>query len=271
MSGTKEPTYGNGKICYVELPAQDIQQSAEFYRAVFGWRVRTRSDGSVAFDDAVNEVSGSWVLGRKPAAEPGLMVYLMVDSVATTCESIIARGGKIVQPIGGDAPEITARFSDPAGNIVGLYQMPLNCSPAEHTIISTRVIAAPRDLIWKAWTDAKHLAQWFGPNGFRNTFQEFDPRPGGHWRFVMHGPDGKDYQNHSVFLDATKPERIAFDHISGPRFCALITFEEKGSQTKVTFRQIFDSAAESERMKSLCVPSNEQNFDRLEAELRKMS
>src|SRR6186713_1447047 len=93
MSGTKEPTYGNGKICYVELPAQDIQQSADFYKAVFNWHVRTRGDGSVAFDDAVNEVSGSWVLNRKPATDPGLMIYVMVDSVAATCEAIIKQCG----------------------------------------------------------------------------------------------------------------------------------------------------------------------------------
>ena len=218
----KEPTYGNGKLCYVELPALDIKRSAEFYKTIFGWTVRTRDDGSTAFDDAVGEVSGSWVLNRKPATDPGLMLYIMVDSVATTCETIVARGGKLVQAIGADAPEITARFSDPAGNILGLYQLPLRFRPADRQIVSQRTIRARRALIWEAWTDHQHLAQWFGPNGFRNTFHEFDPKPGGHWHFVMHGPDGRDYQNHSVFLDVTKPERIAFDHVSGPQFCALI-------------------------------------------------
>jgi predicted enzyme related to lactoylglutathione lyase len=122
----KAPTLANGKICYVEIPAEDIDSSVAFYRDVFGWQIRKRGDGTVAFDDGVGEVSGTWVRGRKPAAEPGLMIYIMVDSVATTIEAIIAKGGKIVQPIGGDAPEITARFSDPAGNILGLYQEPNN-------------------------------------------------------------------------------------------------------------------------------------------------
>jgi uncharacterized protein len=118
------PTYGNGKICYIEIPATDIARSAEFYAKVFGWKIRQRGDGATAFDDGVGEVSGAWVLGRPPAAAPGLLIYVMVDSVAATVESVVANGGEIVQPIGADAPEITARFRDPAGNVIGLYQQP---------------------------------------------------------------------------------------------------------------------------------------------------
>ena len=124
MEKNTHPTLGNGKVCYIEIPALDIDRSAYFYREVFGWQIRHRDDGSMAFDDTVGEVSGSWVLGRKPAAEPGLLIYIMVDSVAATVDAVTAHGGKIVQPIGMDAPEITARFSDPAGNVFGLYQPP---------------------------------------------------------------------------------------------------------------------------------------------------
>jgi len=116
------PTFGNGKICYVEIPATDIARSAEFYRQVFDWNIRKRDDGSVSFDDAVNEVSGSWVRGRPPSPTPGLLVHIMVDSVAKTLETVVASGGVVVQPIGADAPEITARFLDPGGNVIGLYQ-----------------------------------------------------------------------------------------------------------------------------------------------------
>ena len=116
------PTLRNGKICYIEMPAVDIETSARFYQTVFGWNTRTRGDGAIAFDDTVGQVSGTWVLGRKPMIEVGLLVYIMVDSVAAAIDAVIANGGKIVQPIGGDAPEITARFSDPAGNVLGLYQ-----------------------------------------------------------------------------------------------------------------------------------------------------
>lgn len=118
------PTYANGKICYLEIPAADIGRSSQFYSTVFGWKTRRRGDGSLAFDDATGEVSGSWVLGRKPMAEVGLLLYVMVDSVAATVDAVKAAGGEIVQPIGMDAPEITARFRDPAGNVIGLYQQP---------------------------------------------------------------------------------------------------------------------------------------------------
>ena len=114
----------NGKICYLEIPAIDINTSVTFYEKIFGWQIRQRRDGHTAFDDTTGEVSGTWVLGRKAVTEPGLLIYIMVDSVATTVNSIIANGGKIVQPEGMDAPEITARFSDPAGNVFGLYQQP---------------------------------------------------------------------------------------------------------------------------------------------------
>lgn len=118
------PTVGNGKICYLEIPAVDVQRSARFYESVFGWRIRRRGDGSIAFDDGVGEVSGTWVTGRPSSANVGILVYIMVDSVATTIDAIVAQGGKIVQAIGVDAPEVTARFSDPADNIFGLYQEP---------------------------------------------------------------------------------------------------------------------------------------------------
>lgn len=121
---TKRPTTGNGKVCYIEMPAADVKTSASFYQNVFGWNIRTRGDGAVAFDDGVGEVSGAWVLGRQPATQVGLLIYIMVDSVAETIGKVMANGGKIVQPIGADAPEITARFSDPAGNVLGLYQEP---------------------------------------------------------------------------------------------------------------------------------------------------
>ena len=116
------PTLANGKICYLEMPASDVTRSADFYRKVFGWNIRKRGNGSTAFDDTVNEVSGTWVRGRTPGAVVGLLFYIMVDSVSKTLEAIVANGGEIVQPIGGDAPEITARFRDPGGNVIGIFQ-----------------------------------------------------------------------------------------------------------------------------------------------------
>jgi len=118
----KEPTLGNGKICYLQIPAADIKTSADFYKAVFGWNIRHRSDGVIAFDDGVGEVSGAWVLHRPPSTTVGVLIYIMVDDIHATIELILANGGAIVQPIGGDAPEITARFSDPYGNVFGVSQ-----------------------------------------------------------------------------------------------------------------------------------------------------
>jgi uncharacterized protein len=119
-----QPTLGHGKICYIEIPAADISASAAFYSKVFGWRIRRRGDGSTAFDDGVGQVSGTWIQGRPPASTPGLLVYIMVDNVAAILDLLVAGGGEVVQPIGMDAPEITARFRDPAGNVLGLYQEP---------------------------------------------------------------------------------------------------------------------------------------------------
>jgi predicted enzyme related to lactoylglutathione lyase len=115
------PTFGNGKICYIEIPAIDITRSADFYASVFGWDVRRRGDGSTAFDDGVGEVSGTWV-ERPPHSNPSLLVHIMVDDMTATIASVLAHGGQIVQQVGADAPEITAKFRDPAGNIFGLYQ-----------------------------------------------------------------------------------------------------------------------------------------------------
>ena len=124
MTSEKPPTLSNGKICYIEIPAVDVSASVRFYQEVFGWQTRQRGDGSIAFDDTVGEVSGTWVTNRPPSSNPGILIYIMVDSVAATAEAVVANGGKIVQPIGIDAPEITARFSDLAGNVFGLYQQP---------------------------------------------------------------------------------------------------------------------------------------------------
>ena len=118
------PTIGNGKVCYLEIPAADVETSSSFYAGVFGWQSRRRGDGALAFDDGVGEVSGSWVTGRPASTGAGLLVYVMVDDVAATVELVKAKGGEIVQEVGVDAPEITARFRDPAGNLIGLYQEP---------------------------------------------------------------------------------------------------------------------------------------------------
>ena len=122
MENKKQPTFGNGKICYVELPSRDIKESSSFYNNVFGWNIRTRDDGTVSFDDGVNEVSGTWRIDRKPSTEIGMLLHIMVEDIEASMKAVIKHGGKIIQPVGMEAPEITAKFSDPSGNVLGLYQ-----------------------------------------------------------------------------------------------------------------------------------------------------
>lgn len=125
------PILTNGKVYYLEIPAISIRRSADFYSKVFGWQIKRREDGSIAFDDPTGEVSGTWVVGRPASAEPGTLMFITVDNLPATIDAIIAQGGKIVdteagetmQSIGAVTPLI-ARFHDPAGNVLGLFQIP---------------------------------------------------------------------------------------------------------------------------------------------------
>jgi uncharacterized protein YndB with AHSA1/START domain len=123
-------------------------------------------------------------------------------------------------------------------------------------IIADRVFDAPRELVFAVWTDPKHLAQWWGPNGFTTTTHSFDLRPGGAWRFVMHGPDGRDYQNRITFETVMPPERLVYRHGGGEdvepvQFKTTVTFEDvEGSprKTRIVVRMEFPSAAERARV-----------------------
>jgi uncharacterized protein YndB with AHSA1/START domain len=121
------------------------------------------------------------------------------------------------------------------------------------SIIGTRVFDAPRALVFSVWTDPKHLAQWWGPNGFTTTTSSFDMRPGGVWRFVMHGPDGRDYQNRITFEEIVPPTRIVYRHggdedVEPVRFTTTVTFQDLGSKTRITMRLDFPTAAERDRV-----------------------
>lgn len=134
-------------------------------------------------------------------------------------------------------------------------------------IVSTRTIAAAPATVAAAWTDPARLARWWGPAGFRNTFHVCEPKPGGAWRFTMHGPDGKDYANENVFTVFDPPRVIAIDHVSNPKFRLTATFTDLGGKTKLEWVMRFEDAAVCAAVKPIVVPANEQNFDRLEAEL----
>jgi hypothetical protein len=116
----------DGKICYVEIPAVDVAASASFYAEVFGWKVRSRGDGQRAFDDTTGAVSGTWVTGRRPSATPGMLVYIMVDSIEAALWKATSAGATVVTPQTtiGPSGDAFATVLDPAGNLLGLYQEP---------------------------------------------------------------------------------------------------------------------------------------------------
>jgi len=113
---------------------------------------------------------------------------------------------------------------------------------SDREIVVTRVFDAPRALVFKAWTDPKHLAHWWGPNGFTLTTYEMEFRPGGLWRSVMYGPDGRDYQNEVVYVEIVEPERLIYRHVSAPKFQMTVTFADDGGKTKITARMLFETA-----------------------------
>lgn len=125
-----------------------------------------------------------------------------------------------------------------------------------------------REELFRAWTDATLLARWWGPAGFSNTFHEFDPKPGGRWRFTMHGPDKGHYENEVVFLKVEQPSLITWDRISRPLFRVVATFSALAEgKTKLVFRMQFDSKEECDKIRRFAVEKNEENFDRLEVVL----
>lgn len=113
----------------------------------------------------------------------------------------------------------------------------------DRDIVATRILNAPRELVFKAWTDPEHIGQWWGPNGFSITLHEMDVRPGGDWRFIMHGPDGRDYDNHNVYVEVVPPERLVFDHVSPPRHRMTAIFAEQGDKTRLDIRMEFESGS----------------------------
>jgi len=120
-------------------------------------------------------------------------------------------------------------------------------------ILGSRVIGAPRDLVWSVWTDPKHLAQWWGPDGFRTTTSAYECKPGGVWRFVMHGPDGRDYENRLTFEVVEPPKRLVYrnggeDDVEPVQFRTTVTFEDVGGKTRLSMRGVFASAAERDRV-----------------------
>jgi uncharacterized protein YndB with AHSA1/START domain len=138
-------------------------------------------------------------------------------------------------------------------------------------VITKRDFDVPVALLYRAWSLPQHIKNWWGPEGFTNTFHEFDYREGGFWRFIMHGPDGKDYDNESRFIKIVPGEHLIIEHISLPKFIADVTFAEEGPhKSSLVWKMIFEEEKVYLSLKDFIAEKNEENLDRLAEELLKM-
>jgi uncharacterized protein YndB with AHSA1/START domain len=147
--------------------------------------------------------------------------------------------------------------------------MSVGADTSDRECVHSRLIDAPRERVFAAIADPHQLARWWGPNGFTSTFESFQFRPGGHWRFVMHGPDGTDYPNENVFAQIAAPERVVVEHPSDTHhFVLTITLADEGGRTRVGWRQVFDTPEHRDHVAPVVAAANEQNLDRLAAVVR---
>ena len=146
---------------------------------------------------------------------------------------------------------------------------------ADREIVMTRLIDAPRELVFRAFTDPKQVGKWWGPRGFTTTTHEMSVKPGGAWRFIMHGPDGTDYDNEILYHEVVKPERLVYDHGEPGKpgqFKVWVTFEEAAGKTRLTMRSLFETAAARDFVikEVKAIEGGNQTLDRLEAHLAAM-
>lgn len=139
----------------------------------------------------------------------------------------------------------------------------LSVEEQARTVVNTRVIDAAIADVFDAYANPAKIVRWWGPHGFTLTTQSLDLVEGGHWQFVFHGPDGRDYKNHIVFSKIDPPGLFVVDHVSGPHYRAIVTFDEVGGRTRVTFHQTFADAVVFAKIREIVNSGNEGNLDRL--------
>jgi uncharacterized protein YndB with AHSA1/START domain len=140
----------------------------------------------------------------------------------------------------------------------------------DKTITTSRLLQAELATVYKAWTDANHLKNWWGPNGFSNTFHTYELKPGGQWIFTMHSPEGSNYENECLFIKIIPNKELIWNHISAPKFQVQTRFNKEQNGTRVAFCMVFETAEECSKLKNFILEKNEENMDRLENELHKM-
>ena len=138
--------------------------------------------------------------------------------------------------------------------------------PKDRELSISRVLNAPRELVWEVWTNPEHIKNWWGPEGFSNTISTMNIEPEGVWEFVMHGPDGTDYKNKHIYKEIIKPEKLVLDHVSTPKFRMTATFEAQGNKTLVTLHSVFESAEQLQEVIKVFKADVGmiQNMDRME-------
>jgi uncharacterized protein YndB with AHSA1/START domain len=145
----------------------------------------------------------------------------------------------------------------------------LPASTTERAFVHSRLIDAPRERVYRAFAQPEHLAQWWGPDGFSSTFETFEWRVGGTWRFVMHGPDGTNYPNEMVLRELVAPQRVVLEHLGAVHhFFLTVTFTEQAGKTLVDWCQVFDTAEHKAAISQWVQPANEQNLNRLAVEVK---
>lgn len=145
-----------------------------------------------------------------------------------------------------------------AGGRTGAAPAPDN--PLDREIVITRIFDAPREMVFDAWVNPEHVGKWWGPTGFTTTTHEINVRPGGVWRFIMHGPDGTNYDNQIVYDEIAKPERLVYTHGPAPKFQSTVTFADQGGKTKVTLRSVFGSTQERDMIAKYAVEGGRQHL-----------
>lgn len=142
-------------------------------------------------------------------------------------------------------------------------------SETARAVVNSLLIDAPRDRVFRAFSEPAHLARWWGPDGFSSTFEVFEPRTGGTWKFAMHGPDGKNYPNESRFVEIVPPARVVIEHLGEyHHFFLTISFEARGEKTLVGWRQVFDTVEHRDEVAAFVTKANDQNLNRLASEVR---
>lgn len=251
------------------LAVRDLRAATRFYVDVLGFR-RDFGDGSDGWS-FLSRDSFKLMLGEcsdaMPASELGdhsYVAYLVVEGVDRLHAEVSARGAEIISPPATEPwgmREFAVRTPDG-------HRIRFGEPVADREIVSARVLPAPRELVFRAFSDPAVLARWWGPEGFVNTFHEFDFRPGGAWRFAMHGPDGGEYRMEKEFVEIVRPERIVLRHLDPVHgFLMTMSFADAAGGTLVTWRMRFDSGEEAERVRGAVVEANEENLDRLAAVL----